>query len=248
MRKKRKDMGASNNQVTRGAWARYGLAALCLATFVTACSATQQVKVTQTDLKCGFLGSVCDRLTPGEQGQAALRYVNPNASWTQYKKIIIDPVTFWGGDTEKISAADQQTLVNYFDQVLHEELGKKFQIVDQPGPGVMRVQVALTDAEAATPGLRSISIVIPQARTLNTLKYLATGTYAFVGAAQAEAKITDAVTGQVLAEAVDRRVGGGAISTAAQWQWGDAENATKAWATLMADRLSSWTSGAVQPS
>jgi hypothetical protein len=33
--------------------------------------------------------------------------------------------------------------------------------------------VVLTDAEAATPGLRTISTIIPQARALNTLKYAA---------------------------------------------------------------------------
>jgi hypothetical protein len=241
-------MELRNSRMTREAWARYGLAALCLATFASACSATQQVKVTQTDLKCGFLGSACDRLTPGEQGQPALRYVNPHANWTQYTKLLIEPVTFWGSDTTKVSAADQQALLDYFQQVLREQLETKFQLVDQPGPGVMRLQVALTDAEAATPGLRTVSMIIPQARALNTLKYAATGTYAFVGEAQAEMKLTDAANGQVLAEAVDRRVGGGAISTAAQWQWGDAENAMKAWATQMAQRFSSWTSGAVQPS
>jgi hypothetical protein len=45
------------------------------------------------------------------------------------------------------------------------------------------------------------------------------------------------VTGQVLGAAVDRRVGGGAISTAAQWQWGDAENAMDHWAELTATRI-----------
>lgn len=241
-------MEIGDNRVNRSGWVRGGMAVLCLTALATACTPTQQVKVQQSDLKCGFLGNNCDRLTAGAKGQADLRYVNSSANWTQYKKIIIDPVTFWGSDTTKISAADQQTLVNYFDQVLHEDLSKKFQIVDQAGPGVMRVQVALTDAEAATPGLRSISVIVPQARTLNTLKYAATGTYAFIGAAQAEAKITDAATGQILAEAVDRRVGGGSLEAAAQWQWGDAENAMNAWATQMAERLSSWTSGAVTPS
>jgi hypothetical protein len=221
---------------------------LCLAPFAFGCAATQQVEVKKTDLKCGFLGSDCDRLVAGEQGQAALRYVNPNANWTQYKQIIVDPVTFWGSDTTKVSAADQQALIDYFSNVLREQLATKFQLVDQSGPGVMRLQVALTDAEAATPGLRTVSMVIPQARALNTLKYAATGSYAFVGGAQAEMKLTDAVTGQVLAEAVDRRIGGGAVSTAAQWQWGDAENAMTAWAKLATERLSSWTSGAVKPS
>ncbi len=225
----------------------YGLA-LLTATTVMACSATQQVAVKKSDLNCGFLGSDCNRLAAGAEGQAALRYVNPNANWTQYPKIVIDPVTFWGGDTTKVPAADQRALTDYFYQVLHEELGKKFQIVDQAGPGVMKLQMALTDAEGATPGLRTVSMIVPQARALNTLKYAATGTYSFIGGARAEAKITDAVSGQLLAEAVDRRVGGGSVEAAAQWKWGDAENAMKAWATQTADRLSSWTSGAAKPS
>jgi hypothetical protein len=146
-------------------------------------------------------------------------------------------VTFWGSDTTKVSAAEQQALTDYFFQVLREQLGQKFQLVDDAGPGVMRLQVALTDAEAVTPGLRTISTIVPQARALNTLKYAATGTYAFIGGAQAEAKLTDAVTGQLLAAAVDRRVGGGSIKAAAQWQWGDAENAMHTWATQVTERL-----------
>ena len=33
------------------------------------------------------------------------------------------------------------------------------------------------------------------------------------------------------------------IKTAAQWEWGDAENALTYWAQMMTTRLSSWTSG-----
>jgi hypothetical protein len=107
----------------------------------------------------------------------------------------------------------------------------------------MTIQVALIDAQTATPVLRTISMVVPQARALATLKYVATGTYAFVGSAQAEAKVLDSMTHQVLAAAVDKRVGGGSIKTAAQWQWGDAENAMTAWAQQLTQRLSSCTSG-----
>jgi len=81
----------------------------------------------------------------------------------------------------------------------------------------------------------------------NTLKYAATGTYAFIGGAQTEVKLTDAVSGQVLAEGMDKRIGGGSLEAAMQWQWGDAKNAMKAWAVQLADRVSSWTSGAVPP-
>ena len=122
-------------------------------------------------------------------------------------------------------------------------LGAKFEIVDEPGPGVLRLQTALTDASAATPALRSVSMAVPQARVLATLKYAATGTYPFVGAVQGEGVVTDSVTGQVVAAGVDRRVGGGSLETAAQWQWGDAENAMNKWAEITATRLASMQAG-----
>lgn len=211
---------------------------------LSACTATQKAPVTQAS---GFLGTDRAKLSVGGKEQAGMRYINPSAQWTQYKKIIIDPVTFWGGDTTKVSAPDQQALVNYFSQQLHEQLGKKFEIVNKPGPGVMKLAVAMVDAEAATPGLRSISMIIPQAHMLSNLKYLATGTFPFVGAAQAEAKITDAATGQTLAAVVDKQIGGGSFTAGFQWQWGDAENAITDWCKRVADKLSSWTSGQSKP-
>ena len=111
----------------------------------------------------------------------------------------------------------------------------------------MRLDVALVDAESATPGLRSISMILPQARVLSTLKFLATGSMPFVGAAQAEGKVTDSVSGQILALAVDKRIGGGNIKTGFQWRWGDAENAINHWAERTANKLSELTSGTAAP-
>ena len=219
------------------------LSALMTFTMLAACATTEKAPVKQADLNCGLLADDCNRLTPGGKDQASLRYINPAAQWTKYNKIMIEPVSFWGGDTTKVPPADQQKLVTYFDQQLQEHLKKKFEIVQEPGSGVMKVQVAMTDASAATPGLRSVSMLIPQAHLLSNLKYLATGTFPFVGGAQAEAKITDCMTGEVLAEAVDRRIGGGAFKTGLQWEWGDAENAISHWCEMLTEKLSSWTSG-----
>jgi hypothetical protein len=205
---------------------------------------TQQVKVSDQNY-CPFLGpNVCSQLVAtSDKKEADLRYVNPNAQWTQYNKVLLEPVSFWGGDDTKVSPADQQILTTYFTKVIQEALAKKFQIVDQAGPGVLTVQVALEDATTATPVLRSVSVAEPHVRLLATLKYLATGTFPFVGSAQAEAKITDSVSGQVLAAAVSKRVGGGSLKNAAVWELGDAEHALTYWAQMMATRLSSWTSG-----
>ena len=218
------------------------LLGLCLV-LLSACSTTQKAAVNQADVHCAFLANDCSLLTTGGKNQVDLRYVNPAAQWTQYNKIMIAPVTFWGDDSTPVPASDQQMLVNYFSQQLNKDLGQKFQIVNQPGPGVMKFDVAIVDANAATPGLRTISMLVPQAHMVANLKYLATGTFPFVGGAQAEAKVTDSITGQILALAVDKRIGGGSFTTGFQWQWGDAENAINHWSEQAANRLSSWTSG-----
>ena len=120
-------------------------------------------------------------------------------------------------------------------------------MVDQAGPGVIKIEVAVLDAEAATPGMRSITMVLPQARLLSTGASFATGKFPFAGGAEAAAKLTDSVTGEVLAAGVDRRVGGGSIKTAAHWEWGDTENAMKAWAEMITTNMYAYNSGAKKP-
>ncbi len=196
----------------------------------------------------GFLGNDYSLLTPPAEGtdqKAMLRYVNPNANWSSYNKVMIAPVTYWANDDSKLSAADQQALCDYMYTVLQKDLGKTFVIVNEPGPGVIKVSAALTDATSAVPVLRSISVVVPQARAVSLIKMVATGTYAFVGSAQGAVKLNDSVTGQLLAAAVDKRVGGTAVTNVTVWQWGDAEHAMDYWGNLIDQRLVSF---GVQPS
>ncbi len=196
---------------------------------LSACTAVQKAPITQADTQCGLIGKYCDKLTPGGKGQMGLRYVRPDVNWSQYNKVMIAPVTYWGSEEAKISQTDRQTLINYFQQSLTEHLGKKFQVVDEAGPGVMTLTVALTDAESVTPVLRSISMIVPQARLLSSIRYLATGTFPFVGGAQVEAKLEDSVSGQVLAAIVDKRLGSGSATAGFQWRWGDVQSAMDFW-------------------
>jgi len=186
----------------------------------------------------GFLGPDASKLQPGPQGGVALSYVNPNAKWSQYNKVLLDPVQFWAAADSKVPPADQQTLCNYFFNALQTQLPQQgFMLVNQPGPGVVRLQVALMDATTAVPGLRTVSVVVPQARVLNLAQSMVTDSYAFVGSAEAEMKATDSVSGELLAEAVDQRAGGMGIKSAATFQWGDAQNAMDYWAQLIAQRF-----------
>jgi len=220
--------------------------AAALATLVTACSQTVESKsAVAQEMQSGqippaasqFFGASAALLQPGKEGQAAMVYINPNAQWSSYTKILLQPVQYWNtADSEK-SDAEEQLLVTYFHNQLQQDLQKDFTLVSQPGPGVLVLYVALINATAATPVLRSISVVVPQARLLNSVQSLATGSYAFVGSAEAEMKALDGATGEFLAGAIDQRSGGVAMSTAAQWQWGDAENAMNFWSEKITSRL-----------
>lgn len=190
----------------------------------------------------GFLGKDYGLLKPGApgSGQAAmLAYTNPNANFPSYNAVIISPVTYWADDDSKLSAEDQQILCNYFYLRLKKDFAKNFTVVTAPGPSVARLTVALTDATSATPALRTISVVVPQARVLSMIKQGLTGTYAFVGSATGEAKLTDSVSGDLLAAWSDQRFGSGAVKNAGVWQWGDAEHAMDYWANGLDQRLGS---------
>jgi Protein of unknown function (DUF3313) len=217
---------------------------LSLSAILAGCSQTVESKpssiqqgASSAPAMSGFFGQDVSLLQPGQNGQAAMVYVNPGAQWSRYNKILLEEVEFWDDPNTSISPSDQEMLTAYFYNKLKEDLQKNFTLVDQGGPGVIVLQVAIVNASTATPVLRSVSVVVPQARILNGLQSLATGSYAFVGSAEAEMKARDATTGQLLAGAIDKRAGGMALSTAAQWQWGDAKNAMDYWANRITVRL-----------
>src|SRR5271169_2684737 len=234
----------SMGKLMANAFAAAGLAAMLLA---TGCSTTVQSAPAAAQAVesggplpsavTGFLGPDASKLAPGSEGGAALAWINPNAQWSSYTKIQLMPVEFWAAADSKVSTADQAVLTEYFYNALQTNLSKSFTLVDQPGPGVMTLRVALMDATTAVPGLRTISVVVPQARVLNMAQSLATDSYAFVGSAEAEMKMTDSVTGTLLGEAVDQRAGGMGMKGAASFQWGDAQNAMDYWAQKITSRI-----------
>ncbi len=211
-----------------------------LAVFV-ALAACQAPKGVHGVKPSGFLGpDVVAKLKHGGPDGPALVYVNPNAKWASYHKMLLDPVTFWRAQGEPdhgVSHAERQKLVDYFYQVIHGAMSKLLIIVNKPGPGVMRVQVALTKAAPSHVGLDVISTVVPQAAVLSSLKDAVTGKPAFVGEAQVAAKVSDSVTGELLGAWVADRVGGKRLDAAQMSSWGDVEQAMRFWADSAAYRL-----------
>ena len=187
-------------------------------------------------VESGFLGDY-SQLKPGGKDQAALVYVDPEAKWNTYTKIIVEPVQFWDSAGSEVPVSDQQMLATYFYNALRDNLQTGFVLVDKPGPGVLKLQTAITNATGSIPVLRTVSVIVPQARVLNTAQSFATGSYAFAGSAQAEGQIMDSMTGTRLAAAVDLRQGGMSLKAAGQAKWADAQNVLDFWAQRTAQRL-----------
>ncbi len=73
--------------------------------------------------------------------------------------------------------------------------------------------------------------------SLSMIKKGLTGTYAFVGSATGEARLTDSMTGQLLAAWADQRFGTIAVKNAGVWEWGDADHAMNYWSAALDKRL-----------
>ena len=174
-----------------------------------------------------------DILKEGGSGEALYRYMNPDVAFSQYDKVIIDPVlickqaTLDAGELE-----NYQKLANNAFVYLRDALSIDYRVVTAPEPRTMRVQFAIVDADSSKPVRNFLSTVMPIGMGLSLVKYAATGKQSGVGEITAEFRVTDASTGQLIAAAVDRRVGGkdpsGIIDT-----WSNADSALQYWAKLV---------------
>ena len=194
---------------------------------------TSQSKQARTVEKSGFLGDY-SMLSPGGEGEALLFYENPEANWPSYNKIFLAPVAYYGGrDTypKGFTRADLQKLVNRFYYILYNDLAQDYQMVDEPAPDTLRIQVALTSVGESSQTADSVSAVAPV--IVNPIRNFAgslSGETILAGQASIEAKITDGLTGKLLYAAVDRRVGQRTMSSTTSrtadveeimWYWGD---------------------------
>ena len=176
-----------------------GLVAISLLIGVGGCASTQEAKSVE---KSGFLGDY-SRLKEGQrgsffsqgaEGQALLIYKNPAADWRKYKKIQLDPVTVWMSQKDSqlkdVSPEDRQRLAVLLWSKMDESLKQDYQMTNQPGPDVLRIQAAITEANSSNVVLDMVTSIYLPAKLLLSPKSLATGVAAFAGSASVELRAT----------------------------------------------------------
>ncbi len=184
-------------------------------------------------------------LEKGKEGEALYRYVKPNVDWKMYSKVLVEPVIVY-----KEAAMDEetrqnfQTLANNAFVFLTTEIAKVAKIVTVPEPGTLRIQFAIVSAEKSGAVSNFMTTIVPVGMVLSTGKYAATGKPMGVGEITGEMRITDASTGELLAAALDKRVGGKQVRGVFTI-WQDADSGLQYWAELTRYRVCSFISSAV---
>jgi hypothetical protein len=159
----------------------------------------------------GFLGNYSD-LHPGVGNEPLMVYGNPDADCSRYTKVMFDPVELWArGDNsslQQLSEADRDKLRSLGITSLRSTFTQAgFKVVSTPGPDVMRVRGAFTEAEKANVLLEDVSAVAPYVSGAATVYAEGKGQALFTGDVAYELEYLDSLTGKRLSASVDKRVG-----------------------------------------
>lgn len=214
---------------------RFIMWVLILMTGIVGCAQTKQAREVETS---GFLQDY-SILQPGKEGEALLVYKNPQADFSIYQAVYVEPAIVLMSKKSNVPQEDLNRLADDLRSKVIWKLKEDFLVVPKFIPGALRIELALTEAEPSDVGMDIVSTIIPPAGMVSGAKGLATGTQAFVGRASIEAKLTDGNTGTLLMAAADRRVGGRTLDGSMD-SWDDVHHAFEYWADKLAQRLRDW--------
>src|SRR2546425_327477 len=119
-------------------------------------------------------------LREGGPNDPALVYRAPDANWAAYDKVLLEPVTLWRSGRKSLEPVPQEDLLRLvadFQSAVRTGLGEGFRLVDQAGPGVMRIRVRgmrvgdrEPDAHHAGAGLVDEAEALSQSRAHSALE------------------------------------------------------------------------------
>jgi hypothetical protein len=200
--------------------------------FLTGCAAGGMKDVKST----GFLENY-DQLKPGGDDRAALVYIKPGVDYKAYNKLMFERIVVLLSDSAEYRAIDPTTLkemTDYYQNALFNAFKDGYEIVDQPGPGVLRVRIAITQLTPSNPTANTLSTIIPVGIVVSGATKAVSGDNLGTGEAATEMELLDSVSGERLAAAVDRRQGGKGVF---RGKWDDTKEAFDFWAKRFRQRL-----------
>ena len=187
--------------------------------------------------KSGFLGEYFQKLEPGPEGGAKMRWINPGVDHLKYKKFMVDYVVFSLADDSEykgINGDEMKQLGDAASLAFVNALKERYPVVSEPGPDVARLKLAIIGLKQSRPVLSAVTTVVPVGLAVSVVRRGATGAWTGSGATQVEFMALDSMTNEVLGAAYDEYKAG---FTERFSKWGAAEEAFKYWGEKFAKYL-----------
>ena len=136
-------------------------------------------------------------------GRKFNRWRSPQTTPANYKSIMVDRVIFFPSPSPgpQISSSTLDAIADHLTYTLRQKIGAKVPVVDNAGPGVLRLQAAITAVTAAPEGINSPVDVLP-VMMLFSAASSAAGTKAEDVTAMVEMRVTDSVSGEYRAAGI----------------------------------------------
>nr|WP_294514542.1 DUF3313 domain-containing protein [uncultured Rhodopila sp.] len=181
-------------------------------------------------------------LRRGGAGQVDLVYLNPDMQAFANSRIWLQPVTVYtapGSDLAAVPLQQRQAVANTFTSDLYAAMKPHCRMARRAGADTLRVRFALVDAKVPNAAVNTVATYAPYESAAYGLASFAFngGVGYFAGTATAESFATDAESGAVVWQAVDKR--GGTTSAAEDTldTWLDVHHAFQAWSKQFVTRL-----------
>ena len=153
-------------------------------------------------------------------------YINEQADFSQYTKLMNGGLSIYYPESEEPpDPAEIDRIRGYFRDAFTKAIGDAYEIVDEPGPGVMKVQGQVIDMKMTSGG--TVMDVSGRLRDI-----VAHGELTFL------MEMSDSVTGQVLARAGDKSTDISGSKGDATWD--DVRRAAEYWAGLFRNWLDNY--------
>lgn len=181
-----------------------GLAAVAAAVVLGACA----TKTTKEEQYSGYLKNYSQlKEEKDAAGAPVMRHISPKISSGAYRQIMIDRVEFYPPPqpNANVDAATLEQIRAYLDQQLRKKIGERVPVVNQPGPGVVRMRAAITGAGGEKAALAPYEY-IPIGFVVSTAREAA-GRRAKDAAVYVEAELLDGVSGERLGAVVKKGTG-----------------------------------------
>jgi hypothetical protein len=189
--------------------------------------------------KSGFLTDY-SLLKKDPEGLVQWKYFKDGANFGAYDKIIVDHATFFfkeDADYKGIHPDELTELAQNLHKAFLNTLAGAYSFTDKPGPGTMRVRLAITDLVPGKPGTGVMTTVVPFGLAASFIKKAVTGSHIGMAQVSGEAELIDSQTGEILAAAIDNKMGQKQKLGKSFTTWGQVEVIFNGWAENFSKRL-----------